>query len=89
MVNSIRMAKTAEELTKWVTSAKLGHRICYYRGWLMRDKLRLMPFSIKTNEIYPEFRLANKAWDFYEMGVVELFQKRLGDEDYLYIAVKK
>lgn len=89
MVNGIKVLQTAEEFTKWATSAKSGHRVCYYRGWLMRDKMAKLPHMVKNDLVLPEFRTTHKAWDFYEMGVVELFQKRLGDEDYLYLAVKK
>jgi len=89
MINSIRSVDTPEDFTRWATSAKKGHRICYYRGWLMKDKLSKMPTLVKGTLSVPEFRTADKAWDFYRVGSVELFQKRVGDEDYLYIAVKK
>jgi len=55
----------------------------------MKDKLSKMPTLVKGTLSVPEFRTADKAWDFYRVGSVELFQKRVGDEDYLYIAVKK
>lgn len=89
MLNSMQFIETPEDLTRWVTSAKVGHRVAYYRGWLMKDKLRMMPFMVKNDMVMPEFKTAHKAWDFYTMGAVELFQKRLGDEDYLYIMVRK
>ena len=79
---------SAEDFVKWATSAKRGHRVCYYRGWLMRDKMRMMPQIVKDGAMPHEFWTANKAWEFAEMGVVALFQKRQGEEDYLYLAVK-
>jgi hypothetical protein len=87
MPDGLKYIQTAEEFVKWATNAKRGHRVCYYRGWLMKDKLSKMPHMVKNDLVLPEFRTAHKAWDFYAMGTVELFQKRMGDEDYLYIAV--
>lgn len=87
MLNGIKYVNTAEDFTRWATSAKRGHQICYYRGWLMRDRMSKMPQMVKGDMIYPEFRVAQKAWEFYETGSVLLFQKRIGDEDYAYIAV--
>lgn len=87
MLSGLKYIETAEDFVKWATNAKRGHRVCYYRGWLMRDKMAKMPHMVKNDHVPPEFRTAQKAWDFYEMGSVLLFQKRLGDDDYAYIAV--
>lgn len=89
MVLGMNFVESADELTRWATSAKTGHRVCYYRGWLMKDKMKDMPYMVKTDQTLPEYKATEKAWQLYEMGVVELFQKRMGDEDYLYIAVCK
>ena len=87
MLNGIKQVNTPEDFIRWATNAKPGHRVCYYRGWLMKDRMSKLPQMVKGGVMFPEFQTPQKAWDFYEIGSVELFQKRLGDEDYLYIAV--
>lgn len=89
MPNSIKLVDSVEDLTRWVTSSKRNQRVAYYRGWLMKEKLSMMPFLAQNELAMPQFKVANKAWDFYAMGAIELFQKRMGNEDYLYIAVRK
>jgi len=78
----------SESLVRWATSARKGEKAAYYRGWLMRERMKLHPHEIRGPAALPRFQIANKAWEFMELGVVKLFQKRLGDDDYLYIAVK-
>lgn len=34
-------------------------------------------------------RLARKAWEMHESGLVHLVQRRVADRDYVYIAVRK
>jgi hypothetical protein len=89
MLNSIKFIETPGDLTRWATSAKRNQRVAYYRGWLMKDKLCMMPYIASNDMAMPQFRVADKAWELYTMGAVELFQKRLGADDYLYIAVRK
>ena len=87
MAIGLKKIESVDEFIHWVTTAKRGHRVSYYRGWLMKDKLSKMPQMVRGNMILPEFKLADKAWEFHQVGAVELFQKRHGDEDYEYIAV--
>lgn len=88
-MNDLSFVETPEEFVRWATSAKPGYKISYYRGWLFKDKMVQAPEIVKSGALPVEFQTAHKAWDFYESGIVDLFQKRLGDEDYLYIAVRK
>lgn len=89
MENNLKYVQSPEDLVKWVTHAKRGDKVCYYRGWLMREKLGKLPYMVRTNSVSEDFLTTDKAWDFYEMGVVELVQKKVSDEDYLYLAVCK
>lgn len=78
----------SESFVRWSTSARKGESVVYYRGWLMKERMKLHPHEIRGPAAFPRFQIANKAWEFMELGVVHLFQKRLGDDDYLYVAVK-
>lgn len=82
------MIDDSEALVRWATTAKKGSKISYYKGWLMKERMMLHPQEIRGPAALPRFRVANKAWEFMELGVINLFQKRLGFDDYLYIAVK-
>jgi hypothetical protein len=82
------MIDDPEALVKWATTAKRGSKISYYKGWLMKERMMLHQMEIRGPAALPRFRVANKAWDFMELGVIDLFQKRLGVDTYLYIAVK-
>lgn len=74
----------------WATSAKPGARSGYYRGYLHRDRVHHQMSIQHSNGYTPDsLRCAGKAWEMYELGVVTLVQKRMGSEDYIYIAVKK
>jgi hypothetical protein len=79
---------TSEDFTRWATHAKRNDRIVYYKGLLMRDRqLNENLLGNKEGDI-PQFRTANKALEFSDLGIVKLFQKRHGEGDYSYIAVK-
>jgi len=82
------MIDDSEALVRWATTAKKGAKVSYYKGWLMKERMNLHPMEIRGPAALPRFRVANKAWEFMELGVINLFQKRLGVDKYLYIAVK-
>lgn len=84
----MQQINTAEDFTKWATHAKAGAAVVYYKGFLMRDKMSRLPYIVKSGVVPHEFRTANKAMDFAEMGLVHLFQKRTGDGEFDYLAVK-
>ena len=71
----------------WVARARPGQRLVYHRGLLLHER---MPSS---NALQPRDRvalvaLAKRAMQAAEHGRVLLLQRRHGNSDYSYIAVK-
>ena len=67
----------------WINKAKTA-RISYYRGYLCDPKLG----SISPSDNTRVFRLRKLVQDSQEDKLVTLVQKRHGDFDYEYIAVR-
>ena len=61
------------EWKKWLAAAKPGECVVYTRGRT----------SINPNDI------KRTAYDAYRSGLVELVQRRHGDDDYSYIAIRR
>lgn len=81
----------AKELRKWINTSRPGHHYVYFRGSLINargqyqnvnDELTYLPNDEITS-------LANEAWQAYKAGRVHLFQRKLHDNEYEYIAVKR
>lgn len=85
-MTNYRKVSTPDEFTRWATDAKPGQRVCYFQGWLMHDRMTMNPIKLSGPSALPQYKTCNKAWDFYNLGVVTLVQKKLGVENYLYIA---
>jgi hypothetical protein len=62
-------------LRAWVNGASRGERRTYFTGYLPRAGRM--------------FRLANVARDLHAEGKVNLFQKRIAEEVYAYIAERR
>jgi hypothetical protein len=79
---------TPDELVRWAVSAKPNARVSYFRGYLFRERIMNPPSRREGANAAPHFKTASKAWEMSQIGIVRLFQKRVDDEDYIYIAVK-
>ncbi len=71
---------TTQEFQRKLFHAKRGDRIIYHTGDLQYD--RMLPESRSLRE------LANIVWGAYKSGKALLFQKRIGTNQFAYIAVK-
>lgn len=87
-MKDLNKVDTSEEFVRWATNAKKNSRVAYFRGYLFRDRVTSHSSRKEGPNAAPQFKLANKAWEFYQLGIVKLVQKRIDDEDYIYIAVK-
>lgn len=87
-MQNLNKVETPEQFVDWVTTAKKGSRISYFNGYLFRERVTNPPSRVSGSNAAAKFKLASKVWEFHQLGVVRLFQKRMGDEDYVYIAVK-
>lgn len=81
----IREVKSVEGFDRWFYNARSGDRVAYYAGFLIRDRIELLA---KKTTLTPEIQTAVRAWKFHERAQVELFQKRLGPGQYVYLAYK-
>lgn len=87
-VQNLNKVETPEQFVEWATTAKKNSRVSYFNGYLFRERITNHPSRVSGANAAPHFKLANKAWEFHQLGIVRLFQKRMGDEEYIYIAVK-
>lgn len=87
-MKDLNKVETPEEFVRWATSAKKNSRVSYFRGYLFKERVTSHSSRKEGPNAAPHFKVANKAWEFSQLGVVKLFQKRVDDEDYIYIAVK-
>ena len=81
--------KNAQEYYDWKKNRK--SRLCvYHDGHLQQDRWRQKPGGRKDSvePIEIVHGLANIVYQDYEEGNVSLFQKRLGDNRFEYLAVK-
>lgn len=73
---------SAEGFDKWFRTAAAGERIIYYRGVLTTTRHGNWEFVHKD--------AAARAWNMaVTTGLLDLIQKKIGDMDYQYIAVKR
>jgi hypothetical protein len=82
-----RLLMTEELFCDWLASAQPGQRVEYYRGLLLHDR---MPSStaLQARDRVALVGLAKRAMQAAEDDRVLLLQRRHGDGDYSYIAVK-
>lgn len=77
---------------RWAQVAKRGDRFIYHKGFLMVDREKLRVRSEDGWVVCPNLlalnAVADLALDAYNRGLVHLFQKRLGDGEYEYRAIR-
>lgn len=80
------------DLVTWMVKAKRGESMQYARGNLasMREESRVLYVEKKPIPPQTEIMLDNArtAWHAYEKGMVTLVQRRMGWDDFSYIAQK-
>jgi hypothetical protein len=71
-----------ETLTVWAHRTPPGARKCYYTGYLFADRRKGNAAAAEACAI------GDEAWALHKAGLVTLVQRRLGDAQYEYIAVR-
>ena len=86
-VQPSRLELSEEEFCDWLGMAFSGDRIEYHRGYLAVDQAagRSLLGDADRRQLS---RLARRALIFAEEGRVHLVQRRHGDGDYSYLAIK-
>lgn len=82
---------------KWLISATPGHHYTYYTGFLGIDRGEfILVRDEKSDNVLPEWvpnaeitALAMAAIEAWQANAVHLFQRKLRDFEYQYIAVKR
>ena len=82
LINVLLSIKKFED---WITKSRKGDKIIYYRGYIMAPHLQ--KFSPTTDERRVG-SLKRRVMHAYNSSVVTLVQKKHGDLDYEYIAVR-
>ena len=70
---------------EWINKSKKGDKVTYYRGYIMAPHLQ--KFSPTTDERRVN-SLKKRVQNAYDRSLVTLVQRRHGDLDYEYIAVR-
>ena len=70
---------------EWINKSSKGNKITYYRGYIMAPHLQ--KFSPTTDDRRVN-SLKNRVQNAYNHNLVTLVQRRHGDLDYEYIAVR-
>ena len=82
LINVLLSIKKFED---WINKSRKGDKISYYRGYIMAPHLQ--KFSPTTDERRVG-SLKRRVMHAYNSSVVTLVQRKLGDFDYEYIAVR-
>jgi hypothetical protein len=72
----------------WFKNAIRGERVVYYTGFLLRDREILCRNGLHSDNFPDTIKAAISAWNAYRDGGVKLFQRKRGDFEYEYIAIK-
>lgn len=88
--NTVRASRPLSEIEfcAWVAQAVPGDRLEYHRGFLVLDIFPV--FSGLSDTARSELsRLGSRAFLAAELGLVHLVQKRIGPDQFAYIAVAR
>ncbi len=80
-----RIMISRTKFDEWINKSKPGDKITYYRGYIMGPHLQ--KYSPTSDERRVR-AIKSYAYNAYEYNVVTLVQKKHGDFDYEYMAVR-
>ena len=80
-----RIMISRTKFDEWINKSKPGDKITYYRGYIMGPHLQ--KYSPTTDERRVR-AIKNYAYGIYLKNLVTLVQKKHGDFDYEYMAVR-
>ena len=76
-----------EEITS-ILDKKPGEMITYHRGLIATDRGTGLPASRRNSQHDAVNQTATIAWSLFTAGRIHLFQRRVGDGVYDYLAVR-
>lgn len=72
----------------WLNGAREGDRIDYHRGLLANDRdVKVSTLTLIERDALAD--IASQAMRAYQSGLVDLVQRRNGENDYTYTAVRR
>ena len=85
MIEKLLNMLSIKKFEEWLNKSSKGNKITYYRGYIMAPQIQ--KFSPTTDERRIN-SLKNYVYNAYNHNLITLVQKRHGDLDYEYIAVR-
>ena len=85
MIEKLLDLLSIKRFEEWINKSKKGDKVTYYRGYIMAPHLQ--KFS-PTSDDRRVSSLKKRVQRAYDNSLVTLVQKRHGDLDYEYIAVR-
>ena len=83
-LNNIMMS--AKAFQNWINKSRKGEKLSYYRGYIVDPTIqRIAP----TNDRVRVKKFQRQVMNAYDDNLVTLVQKRHGNLDYEYIAIRK
>lgn len=86
------MKSKLEEFQDWIRNARTGKIYIYYTGHLAVDRGTIIDNGTDTPvfiPVVPVHELGKAAIDAFDAGRIHLFQRKLHDNVFQYIAMKK
>ena len=85
MIEKLLNMLSIKRFEEWINKSRKGDKVTYYRGYIMAPHLQ--KFSPTTDDRRVN-SLKNRVQNAYNHYLVTLVQRRHGDLDYEYIAVR-
>ena len=85
MIEKLLDMLSIKRFEEWLTKSRKGDKVTYYRGYIMAPHLQ--KFSPTTDERRVN-SLKKRVQHAYHSNIITLVQRRHGDLDYEYIAVR-
>ena len=85
MIEKLLKMLSIKKFDEWLNKSSKGDKVTYYRGYIMAPHLQ--KFSPTTDERRVN-SLKNRVQRAYDNSLITLVQRRHGDLDYEYIAVR-
>ena len=83
---SVRRMMSFKAFSNWINKSRKGEQLSYYRGYIVDPTIqRIAP----TNDRVRVKKFQRQVMDAYDSNLVALVQKRHGNLDYEYIAIRK
>ena len=85
MIEKLLDMLSVKKFEEWINKSIKGNKITYYRGYIMAPHLQKFSPTMDDRRVNS---LRNRVQQAYNHNLITLVQKRHGDLDYEYIAVR-